>query len=694
MRRKILIIYGVIVLLLFIGVGILARQRYVGADTNSLAHDTSWIDSCTFNASPDNGQKTDGIMVVCQKDEGIMTTSAMFMGDGIIWLKDSLCASYGIVTEPGQPYAILSKSQLKQNLFCSPDKVNSAQDISNCCALSHEVSHACTAGVGSDSQEQMRCSEVPAGNVEATCRNVYLDKICINNPLSLECMQYCTQDAVTDAASKIWDACMCNESVKGAGSDGATCCSCLAECKDVDRIKNLLPNYCIANNLVNLTAQEGYCNFISEKDRTHNCDAYNNSQQDNQGNSLSCSGGTGFDPAQCSQYRSNCYIPQDEAKDKELMNFWCKETFGSDFLLNKIFQTEPEGIHNCTAPYVDRSMGYSCIKSTCDLHTSSQVSIGVSSGSITGPLAEKASAAGPISGVTIKVQKDRGPYSVTDNAMHNLGTTDTDGRVKAGLLLGSWKITAEKAGYQSQTKSVVVSKDQPFSVNFVLVPIGAALSQTPTPVPTVSRSTLVSRTATVVPNSSPTNGSGSAVRAKVYLDSSPYLHQYAKVVLRDKNKRTIQSVNSAYQDIKFTYYNSLAPYSVLVAKDGYKSKSIPLGSWTVESFDGARLNYFQPEVRLQKFGYQLTVNTTTNAPIAGATVVHQKRTCTLGVCTWKSIATRTTDSGGGVIFTAEQTTSKYRAKISKTGFVTKYQVLSYPTTMTSGWVPVTVQMTR
>lgn len=211
---------------------------------------------------------------------------------------------------------------------------------------------------------------------------------------------------------------------------------------------------------------------------------------------------------------------------------------------------------------------------------------------------------------------------------------------------------------------------------------------TPSPTRTSSSTSTPSQSQTVTVNTyTPTNGAIS--RASINTLSSNSLIGGASVEIRDKNNQVVRRYTSSATgstNMTFTYYQSKAPYRMQITKDGYRTRSATL---SLRSSDSTSNEFGHYRINTEKYGYEVSVKDSSNMAVVDATAVFQARSCTLGICIWKNVATRKTDVYGKVVYTADRT---YRVKISKQGYQTKYKTLVYPTTMTSGWYKVNVQI--
>lgn len=508
MKKKIFFVYMTSIFVLFLAVGFIARQWYVGADPASTGGnigfgDLNWLNTCsrcpTMNLICDDANFPEN------------TTAGAYVNNCNLYMPVGACQLHNLSSRSN-----IAPRSLAGDLDCAADKINNSDDADQCCFLVHELGHICDP-IPNGTRPQEMCTEVYAEQIEMLCRNVQFDKLCSKPGNEGICKEMCDV-AIFRSAIKVWDACMCNEGANGTPSDGGTCCGCLNECKNLDRVKKLVPQTCISKGWINSDSLNSYCNEQSAANASHGCDYYNRGSYTYTQGSVGwidneCEGGTNFDPSQCGQSLHNCYDPEWDESNTFLADNQCSSVFGSNFDLYSIFRLDPEGITHCPSPRLDMRVNFSCIKSSCNLGTTQAGFAAASSSSSTASraLTETANAGAPLAGVIIKAQKDRGPYSVTDNAVQTLGTSGADGKVMMNLLLGSWKITAEKDGYQKATQYVNVQKDTPFNLSFNMTPTG---TQPPTPPitpptpPVIADKTLkvVVRDAVLVSSSRPLNG--------------------------------------------------------------------------------------------------------------------------------------------------------------------------------------------
>lgn len=206
-----------------------------------------------------------------------------------MYLSNSMCALSGL--KDGEVY---DGPTFREKTQCQKEGVPESKDyVDKCCSVRHEYAHLCDPQRPLPHREElpgMRCGETFAQNVEQACRNTTIDYFCSGaNPRwsDVTCRASC-QDAQSRVYTKIWDACMCNRAMQlpGGGGSGvwgveisqdqakSVCCSCLQECQDPNRARNLAPSSCINRGFINfeIATAKYYCD--SEAKAAHGCSFY------------------------------------------------------------------------------------------------------------------------------------------------------------------------------------------------------------------------------------------------------------------------------------------------------------------------------------------------------------------------------------------------------------------------------------
>jgi len=548
--RKFLVL-ATILFVIFMGIGILIRKTVVNADLNSngsrpTSFEFDFLPNCQSNCP-------NGVNIKCRSESQVETlcgsNAPACAGNCEITMPDFVCQSMGITDNLESQDVRLSHEEL-QSILSTPNPNFAGQ-----CSLVHEYGHICDPEVSSS----QACDETYAQNLEYSCIKQRLDYNCLgeNPPWDAEkCRRGCEAWNDDSIPVKIWDACICNNSSGYQGVDGGTCCNCLNECKNLDRVQNLIPQTCRAFGYTGPTQQElnEICSRHS-KEGGHNCDYHNEQSEISTGDggivSGKCEAGTGFNPEGCNAKLSVCLEPNTISDEDEFANVLSVrhcEVIGENFVPYFFsWSIGPKTTDHCSSPQTDEClMDVSCIKFSCNLGTTSSGSVRVRSGSEN------------LSGVTVKAQKDKGPYSLGDNAVQEKGTTDDQGDLKINLTLGSWKITAEKQGYPSQVETLVVTKGQTFTLNFQFSPAVFATPST-TATSTVSAST-TSTIGTIV------NSTGNQKLKVTVLDNRAKING-ARVTISQGSSTYTKSTN-LFGVANFT---KLVPgkWNIIVQKDGY-----------------------------------------------------------------------------------------------------------------------------
>lgn len=155
------------------------------------------------------------------------------IGPCTIVLPTSLCLQLGLSS------GIIPPGNATSFFDCTKLNVNNQDDAENyyfCCAINHELVHACRSreNEGSHDQVSMRACEERDGNTNMiACANAGVNRICNQGKTAEGCHHLC-RAAAHFAINRIWDNCNCNLAAAARDCDkdlnSQLCCNCNAEC--------------------------------------------------------------------------------------------------------------------------------------------------------------------------------------------------------------------------------------------------------------------------------------------------------------------------------------------------------------------------------------------------------------------------------------------------------------------------------
>lgn len=470
------------IFVLFLAVGFIARQWWVGADGNQDAligidfKDSSvWLEQCKSRCSK--------IDIVCDESEDVSDASA----DGCtVHLMSDICRNNNLSSGSN------SLDQIKQ-LF---RRLESGSDLTGC-ILIHEIGHSCDINYEDPNRNEM-CSEVGANQAQLACEKKIINNVCASNPANELCTSSCNSYKRMLPAI-VWDACMCSGSSTVGGVDNAVCCSCLKECKDREYYKSLVPSYC-----GELSDQEiqGNCNQYSSNS-THDCGYYNEGVRDK---SKQCET-VDFEPQICdmgTEYFGQGIDSAQQIVDNSCANLAPPEGERIEYLRGIINVFKPTTCRDCTPEEhigdiwcpenkCKTSVGYikySCIDSQCDQGATSPVNVTIRKGALSALGTSIAQAEELLKGVNVYAQREGSFYQGILNAPRKLlGTTDDSSQVLTNMTLGNWKIIAQKEGYKTVSQTISIVRGQPINLTLSMI---SDDTQPPPPPPALDKTLIIS----------------------------------------------------------------------------------------------------------------------------------------------------------------------------------------------------------